>query len=171
MLAKTLALLGPKSSGRYAVAAMRAALTALTATRKAPWEDALELQAAPEQPPTGPSQLKLRVLAAGLAFPDVLSIEGSHGDCWPIAHRQEGGRRRRCLGRRCRGRRRRRRCCCCCCCNCRRPLHAVLRKCHQQPLPRTSVHGPSVLRVAARVVLQWASASTRTSQAMRSAER
>ena len=46
-------------------------MAALIATRKAAWADALELQPSPSQPTTGPSQLKLKVLAAGLAFPDV----------------------------------------------------------------------------------------------------
>ena len=46
-------------------------MAALIATRKAAWADALELQPPPSQPATGPSQLKLKVLAAGLAFPDV----------------------------------------------------------------------------------------------------
>jgi NADPH:quinone reductase-like Zn-dependent oxidoreductase len=54
-------------------------MAALTATRKAPWAEALVLQPPEAQPAVGAKQLKLRVLAAGLAFPDVLSIEGSHG--------------------------------------------------------------------------------------------
>ena len=60
-------------------------MAALVATKKAPWAEALVLQAPPAQSPVGPSQLKLRVLAAGLAFPDVLSIEGSHGRWTPVA--------------------------------------------------------------------------------------
>ncbi len=54
-------------------------MAALVATRKAPWAEALVLQPPAAQPSVEPTQLKLRVLAAGLAFPDVLSIEGSHG--------------------------------------------------------------------------------------------
>ena len=60
-------------------------MAALVATKKAPWAEALVLQPPPAQSAAGPSQLKLRVLAAGLAFPDVLSIEGSHGRWTPAA--------------------------------------------------------------------------------------
>ena len=53
-------------------------MAALTATHQGPWAEVLALLPPPQLPATGPTQLKLRVLAAGLAFPDVLSIEGSH---------------------------------------------------------------------------------------------
>ena len=60
-----------------------AGMAALIATRKAAWADALELQPPPPQPTTGPSQLKLKVLAAGLAFPDVPAPNWSRLLAWP----------------------------------------------------------------------------------------
>lgn len=59
--------------------AQQSTMAALVATHKAPWREALVLQPAPTLPTLGSSQLKLRVLFAGVAFPDMLSIEGSHG--------------------------------------------------------------------------------------------
>ena len=51
-------------------------MAALQATEMGPWQEVLQLAPPPEIPPTGDGQLRLRVLCAGLAFPDVLEIEG-----------------------------------------------------------------------------------------------
>lgn len=50
----------------------------VVAEREAPWRDALSLRPAPAPASPGEGELQVEVIAAGLAFPDVLQIEGKH---------------------------------------------------------------------------------------------
>ena len=53
-------------------------MSAVIATKIGPWRESLQLQPSPEVTSPGSGLLKIRVLSAGLAFPDVLTVEGKH---------------------------------------------------------------------------------------------
>lgn len=56
----------------------RTHMAAVVATHQAPWREALRVQPAPQLGPPPAGCLQVDVVAAGLAFPDVLRIEGKH---------------------------------------------------------------------------------------------
>ena len=53
-------------------------MSAVVATKIGPWRESLKLLPSPEVASPGSGLLKIRVLSAGLAFPDVLTVEGKH---------------------------------------------------------------------------------------------
>ena len=53
-------------------------MAAVVATSIGPWKDVLQLQQSPDVGPATSGMLKVKVMSCGLAFPDVLTVEGKH---------------------------------------------------------------------------------------------
>lgn len=53
-------------------------MAAVIATAVGPWREVLQLQPSPDVGPATEGFLKVKVLSCGLAFPDVLTVEGKH---------------------------------------------------------------------------------------------